>query len=256
MQHRHVTPALAVLSAALILAPAARAQVTMTPDGEWRALFTAGATVTGGNTRSNSVSLLGDVVKLTDMDKWAFNVNGQYASSNGERTANSQSATGLYTRDITRRWFGFGQLDLLRDTMTDIQSRVTLGSGLGLHVIKETDNTWDVSAGLGYTWDRYEFPQLVDDAVRSSYEYPSLLLAEESNHKFTENTTFKQKLIVYPNLHDSGDVRTVFDTGISVAMTKRLALTATFEHRFDSRPGDSLGKNDTQLVTGVSLRLD
>lgn len=245
-----------VLPLALTAAHAAHAQVTMKPDGQWRALFTAGATVTGGNTKSDSVSLLGDVVRLRDFDKWAFNANGQYASSEGTRTADRQSGQGLYTRDITPKWFGFGQLDLLHDPLADIKSRATLGTGVGYHVIRETDNTWDVSGGLAYTWDRYEYAQVVDDETRIKYNHAEVLLAEESNHKFSENTTFKQKLTVYPNLHDSGDVRTVFDTGLSVAMTKRLALTATFEHRYDSKPGEGLGKTDTQLVTGVSLRLD
>jgi putative salt-induced outer membrane protein len=245
-----------VLPFALAAAQGAHAQVTMKPDGQWRALFTAGATVTGGNTKSNSVSLSGDVVRLRDFDKWAFNANGQYASSEGTRTADRQSGQGLYTRDITPRWFGFGQLDLLHDPLAAIKSRATLGAGVGYHVIKETDNTWDVSGGFGYTWDRYEYPQVVDGDTRIRYNHAEALLSEESNHKLSENTSFKQKLTVYPDLHDSGDVRTVFDTGLSVAMTKRLALTATFEHRYDSRPGEGVGKTDTQLVTGVSLRLD
>ena len=104
--------------------------------------------------------------------------------------------------------------------------------------------------------DRYAPPVVVDDELRSRYNHLDLLVAEESNHKFTDTTTFHQKLTVYPSLRNSDDVRTLFDAGLSVAMTKRLALTATFEHRYDSHPAEGLGRNDTQLVTGVSLRFD
>ena len=97
---------------------------------------------------------------------------------------------------------------------------------------------------------------MIDDESRSKYNHAELLLAEESNNKLTDSTSFKQKLTVYPNLRDTGDVRTVFDAGLSVAMTKQLALTATLSHRYDSRPGEGLGRNDTLFVTGVSLRFD
>ena len=36
----------------------------------------------------------------------------------------------------------------------------------------------------------------------------------------------------------------------------RLALTATVSHRYDSRPAEGLGRNDTLFVTGVSWRFD
>jgi putative salt-induced outer membrane protein len=130
------------------------------------------------------------------------------------------------------------------------------GSGAGYHVVKEPDQTWDVSAGLAYTMDRYSTAQVVDDETRRRYSHAEILLAEESNDKITDTTSFKQKLSVYPNLSDSKEVRTVFDAGLSVAMTKRLALTATLSQRYDSRPAAGLGKTDTLFVTGVSLRFD
>ena len=246
----------ATLLAASTLAPLAHAQVTQKPDGEWRSLFTAGASIATGNTDAKSASLGADVIKLTTMDKWALTATGQYARSDGATTANRQVGSALYARDITPDWFGFGELDLLHDVPSDISSRTTLGSGLGYHIVKRPDQTWDVSAGLAYTMDRYLHPQLIGDTTRSRYNHAELLLSEESNNKLSDTTTFKQKLTVYPNLRDSDSVRTVFDAGLSVAMTKQLALTATLSHRYDSRPGDGLGKNDTLFVTGVSLRLD
>ncbi len=232
------------------------AQVTLKPDGEWRSLFTAGASLSTGNTDAKSASLSAEVVRLRSFDKWSLDGAGQYATSDGAKTADRDNGTALYTRDITPVWFGFGQLDLLHDVLADISSRTTLGSGLGYHVFKEPDLSWDVQAGLAYTLDRYAQPQFVDDALRRRYDHADVLLSEESNHKFSDTTTFRQKLIVYPNLRGDNDVRTVFDTGLSVSMTKQLSLTASFEHRYDSHPGAGLGKTDTQWVTGLSLRFD
>jgi putative salt-induced outer membrane protein YdiY len=246
----------AALCAAATAPLLVHAQVTQKPDGEWRSLFTAGASVATGNTDSKSASLGADVVKLTTTDKWSFTGSGQYARSDGATTANRLASTGIYSSDITPEWFGFGELDLLHDLPSDLSLRTTLGSGLGYHVVKKPDQTFDLSAGLAWTRDRYRHPQLIADETRSRYDHADMLLAEESNNKITGNTSFKQKLTVYPNLHDANGVRTVFDAGLSVAMTKQLALTATFSHRYDSRPGAGLGKNDTLFVTGLSLRFD
>jgi putative salt-induced outer membrane protein len=241
---------------AAVLPLLAHAQVTQKPDGQWRSLFTAGASVATGNSDAKSASLGADVVKLTTMDKWSLTGAGQYARSAGATTADRPGGSTIYSRDITPAWFGFGQLDLLRDGQSDLKLRSTLGSGLGYHVVKEPDQTFDVSAGAAWTVDRYDHPQLIDGALRSGDHHAELLLAEESNNKLSDSTTFKQKFTVYPNLRDTDGVRTVFDAGLSVAMTKQLALTATLSHRYDSRPGQGLGKNDTLFVTGVSLRFD
>jgi len=232
------------------------AQVTQKPDGQWRSLFTAGASVANGNSDAKSASLGADVIKLTDHDKWEFTGAGQYARSAGATTANRQTFTSLYNQDITPDWYGFGQLDLARDIPADLASRITPSTGIGYHVVKKPDQTFDLSAGLAYTWDRYRTAQVVDDELRSRYEHVELLLAEESNNKLTDSTTFKQKLTIYPSISQSDGVRTVFDAGLSVAMTQQLALTATLSHRYDSQPGEGLKKNDTLFVTGVSLRFD
>ncbi len=246
----------AVLGAAVTAPLLVHAQVTQKPDGEWRSLFTAGASVATGNTDAKSASLGADVIKLTTTDKWSLTGSGQYARSDGATTANRLAGTGVYSSDITPEWFGFGELDLLHDLPSDLSLRTTLGSGIGYHVVKKPDQTFDLSAGLAYTMDRYRHPQLIQDETRSRYDHAEMLLAEESNNKLTSNTSFKQKLTVYPNLRDTDGVRTVFDAGLSVAMTKKLALTATLSHRYDSHPGAGLGRNDTLFVTGVSLRFD
>ena len=254
MQHR--TAARLALACLAVATLSAHAQVTQKPDGQWRSLFTAGASFANGNSDAKSASLGADVIKLTSSDKWEFTGTGQYARSAGATTANRQTFTGLYNQDITPQWYGFGQLDLVRDIPSDISSRITPSSGVGYHVVKKPDQTFDVSAGLAYTWDRYRTPQVVDDEARSRYDHLELLLAEESNNKLSDTTTFKQKLTIYPSISQGDGVRTVFDAGLSVAMTKQLALTATLSHRYDSQPGDGLKKNDTLFVTGVSLRFD
>lgn len=232
------------------------AQVTVKDDGQWRALFTAGASVSSGNSDSTTVNLSGEAVKATKSDKLSINGRALYLK-NDDADSEQRYAFGThYQRDITERVFGFGQFDALKDEPANLSSRLSVGAGAGYHVIKRDDLTWDVSAGLGYTHERYVEPEIQDGVSRSKYGNTELLLAEESNHKISDSTTLKQRLAYLPDLRNSGEYRATFDGGVSVAMTKRLSLTATVQHRYDSNPGEGLKKNDTLFITGVSFRID
>jgi putative salt-induced outer membrane protein YdiY len=83
-----------------------------------------------------------------------------------------------------------------------------------------------------------------------------VLLGEESTHRFTDTTSFRQRFVVYPNLTDSGELRTTFDAGVAVAINKTMSLTVTLSHRYNSDPGAGLSKDDTSLVAGVSAKFD
>ena len=232
------------------------AQVTVKDDGQWRALFTAGASVSSGNSDSTTINLSGDVVKATKIDKLTFNGRALYVK-NDDVDAEQRYAFGTGDqRDVTERVFGFGQFDALKDEPANLSSRYSVGAGAGYHLIKQDNLTWDVSTGVGFTQERYVVPALQDGVLRSKYSNTELLFAEESNHKISDNTTFKQRLAYLPDLRNSGEFRATFDGGISVAMTQRFSLTATVQHRYDSNPGDGLKKNDTLFVTGVSYRID
>lgn len=248
--------ATACLAAPLLVPLSAAAQVTVKDDGQWRSLLSAGASVSSGNSDSTTITLSGEAVKATTYDKWSMNARALYVKNDESEAEQRFSAGTHYQRDITDRIFGFGQFDALRDEPANLSSRLSAGGGLGYHVIKRDDLTFDVSGGVGYTRERYVEPEIYDGELRSRYNNTELLLAEESTHKISDTTTFRQKLSYLPNLRNSDQYRAVFDAGISVAMTQRLSLTATVSHRHNSDPGEGLKKGDTLFITGVSFRID
>lgn len=234
----------------------ASAQVTVKTDGQWRSLLTAGASLSSGNSDSTTVTLSGEAVKATTSDKLTLNGRALYVKNDDSKSEQRYSFGSHYQRDLNDRIFGFGQFDALRDEPANLSSRLSAGGGLGYHVIRADDVTFDVSGGLGYTTERYVTPEIHDGIERSRYNNTELLIAEESTHKFSPTTTFRQKLSVLPNLRNSDKYRATFDTGLSVAMTQRLSLTATVSYRYDNDPGPGLKKGDTLFITGVSFRID
>lgn len=238
------------------LAQAAFAQATVKDDGQWRSVVTLGAALTSGNTDTTVVTLNGDAVKATKQDKLRAYANANYAKSESSTTAELLRAGARYDYNLNSTFFGFGAGEVERDGVAGLNSRLSLGAGLGMHVIKEAAMTWDVYGGLGYTADRYETARNIDGANRSSYSYMSLLLGEESTHKLSATTNFRQSLVLYPNLKNTGEFRAVFDAGLSVAMSSSMSLAVGLQHRYNSEPGAGLKKGDTLFTTGVSIKFE
>jgi len=248
-----------VAAAALAAAPMltlAQAQATIKPDGQFRYALGAGASYASGNTNASSVNITGDGVRATSDSKWQFGGRALWGRTEGVTTAESLGLGTQYDQDINPQWFGFGKADFLRDKPANVATRVSLYGGAGDHVIKTDTLTWDVSAGVGYTQDRYIEPADVSGEFRTSYGRAEALIAEESTHKWTPTTTFHQKLSLYPALRSDAGYRGIFDSGLAVAMTPRLNLTAGLNYRYNSVPGEGLRKGDTLFVTGISMKIE
>lgn len=249
-------PRILTATIALLASGTTFAQATIKEDGQWRAALTVSAATTSGNTKSSSLSLLGDGVRATPQDKWALYANTLYQRAGGVTTADQGRLGVKYDWTLTPAWYLFGLAEAERDEIARLNSRLTLGSGAGWRLLRTDSDRIELFAGLGYVSDRYDGLRLVDNALRDSYSYATLLLGEETSHKFGATTSFKQRMVIYPNLKNSGDYRAQFDAGVSVAMTQTMALTAGFTARYNSDPGVGIRKTDTLTTVGVTVKFE
>lgn len=245
------------LGAVLLLVPVlSPAQVTLKSDGQWRYLLTAGANISSGNNNAGSLNLSAEGARQTGHDKWTWDAKADRARAGGNDTIERYGLRSQYNRDFAIDWFGFGAGELLSDRLANIQGRSSVATGVGRHVWRDGRGFFDVSGGVGYSHDRFVNPTMVAGEMRERYGRLELVLAEESSHRLTETTSFRQKFAIYPDLRDRGKYRAVFDTGLTVAMTPAINLSAGLSYRYDSDPGTNLQKGDAMFVTGVSMRFD
>ena len=249
-------PALAALALVAAGCLPATAQVTVKPDGQWRHLIGAGASLASGNSDAKSLNLSYDGVRATASEKWSLTGRALYARD-GDETTGQRVSTGIqYNSDITPDVFSFASADVLHDRPANLQLRASVGDGLGYHVRRDERGFFDVSGGLGYTYDDYDESARVDGAERTHYGRFELLLGEESTHQLTDTTALKQKLRVRANLRNIGGVRSDFETGLTVAVNHAVNLIVGFTHRYDSDPGSDVEHTDTLFTTGLSVRID
>lgn len=240
----------------LVAAAAVHAQATVVPDGRWRAALGLGASLASGNTESTNLTLSADAVRATATDKATLYGAALYARSEGVTSGEQLRGGGRYDSDLTPAVFGFGGLDAERNRFANLKLRLQGSTGLGYHLAKNAEITWDVFGGLAYSADHYYDPTEVNGALRTSYSYPSLMLGEELTIKLSETATASQKLVVLPNLQDRGEYRANWAAKLAVAITRSMNLTAGFTVDYNSTPGPGRRSTDTLLTTGLSVKFD
>lgn len=247
---------LITLAVAALVAGTAQAQATLKPDGRFRAALGLGASTSSGNTDATNASLTFDGVRATANYKTSLYANAQYARAGGVTTGEQFRLGGRHDQDLTPSFFAFGGLDLERNKFANLKLRSQGSGGLGWHVLKSDALTFDIFGGLTYTSDRYISPMLIDGRTRGSYDYAGLLIGEESTHKFSETTSFKQRLTVLPNLKNTGEYRANWDAGLAVAMTSTMNLTVGATMAYNSEPGPGRKSTDTLLTVGVAVKFE
>jgi len=137
--------------------------------------------------------------------------------------------------------------------------RVRYALGGGAQVVSGTTSV--ASANLGAEsvsatpdrrWRLAAKALWVRSAGETTSRQATLLLVQESQHRWNDRTWVRQQVSIQPALRAGEKLRSSVDTGVAVAVTRRARLHVGLTHRYDG----AVRGIDTRFVTGVSLRLD
>ena len=227
-------------------------------DGEWRGVGGAALAMTSGNSTSSAVSINAEMVRATTDDKMTLGASANYARSKSagvtSTTANKWSAAGQYDTNLSQRVFAFGKLGLEGDEIINLTLRSTLAAGLGYKVIDSAEASLNVFGGAAHSSDRYDAPKVIGGKTGERFSRTSALLGEESSHKLSSSTTFKQRLDLYPGATGDKAVLAKFTSSLAVAVSSTLNLTVGLVDNYNSKPPSGTKRNDIGLFTGVNVK--
>ncbi len=219
-------------------------------DGQWRGALAASLAVASGNTKSTNFNIGADGVVATKEDRITAYLTSLYGTrevaGKTDKTANLTRGGVRYDRNLSDRLFAFGLLEAEQDKIQGLDSRLVGGVGVGYKVIKEKDVSFDLFGGVTGRRDKF---------ASSSSSATELLLGEESNHKLSESTSFKQKLTVFPNLKNSGEYRGQFDAALVTSIANGINLQVSLSDRYNSEAAKGTKKSDLLFLTGVNIAL-
>ncbi|MBX9871043.1 MAG: DUF481 domain-containing protein [Burkholderiaceae bacterium] len=232
--------------------------------GRWAGDFGAGLTLSSGNTDGQAFNLTLDTTYTRPEDK--LSLFGNYLESRARTETDGVVTTSItarrwragtrYDRDITEQEFGFVGLEFSHDRVRDLDLRTLVSTGLGRHIYKDAELTWDIYAGLSWREDYYRGEGVeIDGALRKHYTTTETLFGQESTHQFAGSTRFTQKFVLYPGLLKGQGVRATLDAGLLVDINKTLSLSVKLQSRYDSQSPPPAEKYDLSLITGLSVKI-
>lgn len=200
-----------------------------------------------GNTAGTTYSVSIDEARTTDVNKLSAYASALYGKNQGVVSADKTRLGSRYDHNLSPQLFGFVQLEFEQDRMANLDLRSSLGGGLGYHVLKEEDVTFDVFGGLSHN--------RADMMTGSTTSIVEVIMAEESTHALTPNTRFKQKLSYYPSTQSGGEFRTVFDSSLVINLNSMMGLAISLQNKYNSDIGAGVKHSDTVLLTGLNIKL-
>jgi hypothetical protein len=154
----------------------------------WSAKLSIGLNLTSGNTEQTHYSSIANIKRRTSATRFVTDYLGNFSETEGVETVNNQRLNTYFDVFKTRKYFFrpiFGEY--YRDPFTNISSRVTLGAGMGYHIIDTSKTKLYVSGGLAYQTTRFES---VGPGRDSSESTPAFVAGTHFDRELTKTVDF------------------------------------------------------------------
>jgi hypothetical protein len=125
----------------------------------WSGVLDTGLSVTRGNSATLSYTLSGKAVRQTDRDKITVYTTAIYGKN--DNTSPSQTIAhqiqGGVRGDINldKRWFAFAATDFNSNRLQHLDLQNVIAGGVGYHLIKTQNTTFDLFGGVGYNQEYF-----------------------------------------------------------------------------------------------------
>jgi putative salt-induced outer membrane protein YdiY len=235
-----VPPAAPVAAAATTAIPAAP------PKNPWQSSVSVGLTLTRGN--SDTTLFTADFLtqKKTPFNEYSIGLSGAYGSQNSQDTVNYYKGFAQWNHLFTERFFSYVRTDGLRDIVADVDYRLTIGPGAGYYLVKQTNTTLAVEAGVAFEAQRLDH--------ESDQTFATVRFAERFEHKFSDQVRLWQNVEILPQVDKLDNYVVNFEIGVEAMLSKSFSLKTYLDDNYDNRPATGKMKNDAKLVAALGYK--
>ena len=215
------------------------------PKDAWKSSISAGLTLTRGN--SDTMLFAADVLteKKTPKNEYSIGAGIAYGDQNSQNTVNNCKSFSQWNHLFTGCFFGYLRANALRDIISDIDYRLTIGPGAGYYLIKQTNTTLAVEGGFNFEAQKLG---------GTDQNFATVRLAERFEHKFNNRARFWQNVELLPQVDKFDNCVMNFEIGIEAALSKSFNLKTYLDDTYANRPAVGRQKNDLKLVSGISYK--
>ncbi|MEM9227428.1 MAG: DUF481 domain-containing protein [Verrucomicrobiota bacterium] len=200
-----------------------------TEDGEpvrWTVKASIGANFQSGNTDETSISADGKIERRTADTRLSLSFLANYTENNGVTNTENFRADTFFDHTIDRDFFVRTiSVEYFRDPFQNISTQLTIGAGVGYHIIDEPGLDWEVVGGPAYqiTW----FDNVAAGSSNTA-ETPALVVGTNVEYDITDDLTFIGGYQVVVTNSNSGLISTHFVSSLEYELTDIFDLKTSF----------------------------
>ena len=151
-----------------------------------------------------------------------------------------------YKRFLTERWYGAGNAEFFQDTLKEIDSRITLGAGVGVQFIDNSIQNLSSDIGISAVREDIGGDSDVEPALRVGVDYQRFVLAK------TIELFHRQSILQL--LGDEKNLVFSSSSGIRYAYNDRIDTNFRIDLAYESDPPPGNEKTDTTYSLGVGIK--
>jgi len=192
----------------------------------WSGKITLGANIREGNTEQTEFSSKANFKRRTPKNRINFDYLGNFNRTFGDVAADNQRVSAGWNRYLSKRFFWSpAQGEYYRDPFQNIDSRWTLGMGLGYTLIDTSKIDWEVTGSLAYQTTQFDD---VPDGEPDSADTPALAIGTIYDHEISKSIDFIFDYRLFIVNEESGTYTHHLLTGLEFELTSLLDFDVTF----------------------------
>jgi len=210
---------------------------------------------------STVLRLLTGGLKVSHLQREYFrldtSVQSRYGKIDGERVALNHAGSVAFDFRPEGYWSPFVFADAERDDLKRLDLRLSSGAG-AKRTLRRSENGDEssVSLALLYAYESIAAPDPEAGEIRGPVRSEQLArwsLRARTAVELREGVTLRHTTFYQPIWDELADYLLRSDTGFKVLLTERLALSADYQVKRDSRPPEGVSRNDRLLTTGLII---
>ena len=226
--------------------------------GYWSAKISFGLNIRKGNSDQTNYSTSAYAKRRTSESRFFIDYLGIFNETEGTETANSQRVSSYYDIFKTKKLFWrpvFGEY--FRDPFTNIENRVTVGTGMGYHIIDTTKTEWYITPGIAY---QYTQNVSVESGQNTDNSTAALVVGTVFDTELTKHIDFNASYTFNIVNKESGTYTHHVTAALEIELTSRLDLDLSFVWDRIQNPkpeenGTVPDRDDFYLFFGIGFEL-
>jgi hypothetical protein len=220
----------------------------------WSGRLDAGLNVRAGNTEQVDLFTKLKIERRTPNTHLKLEYAGNYSELDGVENVNNLRATEYFDLFLSRRLFvRVPQAEYYQDPFQNIESRVTVGGGMGYYLIDRPKTEWLVAGGPAYQVINFDTVQAGAEKEQST---PAFIFQSNFEVELTKKIDLELDYQATVANQDAGGITHHASATLEIDLTRRLDLDLSFVwDRINEPQADSSGTVPEQDDYRLNLSL-